>query len=112
MLPLPPGEGWGEGVLRRPVSEAGPWSCSAGGVPLRSQDPLTPALSPREREKDGLGHLRSRRHRLQSRSRSLMLVLDRVCSSTRFTITAQDSAGPGVPSGKGRPGRVPGTTTE
>ena len=43
----------------------------------------------------------------QSRSSSLMLVFERVRSSTRLTITAQASAGP--PS---LPGRAPGTTTE
>ena len=48
----------------------------------------------------------------QSRSNSLIEVLERVRSSTRLTITAQYSDGPGVPSGKGLPGSVPGTTTE
>ena len=43
----------------------------------------------------------------QSRNSSLMLVLERVRSSTRLTITAQASAGP--PS---LPGSAPGTTTE
>ena len=48
----------------------------------------------------------------QSRSSSLMLVLERVCASTRFTITAQYSDGPGSPSGQGLPGMLPDTTTE
>src|SRR3954470_11601457 len=48
----------------------------------------------------------------QSRRSSLMLVLARVCASTRLTITAQDSEGPGEPSGRSLPGKVPGTTTE
>ena len=39
-------------------------------------------------------------------------VLLRVLSSTCFTITAQARFGPGLPSGKGFPGNVPGTTTE
>jgi hypothetical protein len=43
----------------------------------------------------------------QSLSSSLMLVLDRVRSSTRLTMTAQASDGP--PS---LPGRAPGTTTD
>src|SRR5271165_2921760 len=47
-----------------------------------------------------------------ARSSSLIEVLERVCASTRFTITAQARFGPGVPSGSGRPGSVPGTTTE
>ena len=41
-----------------------------------------------------------------------MLVFDRVRSSTRFTITAQPSDGPGAPSGSVLPGKLPGTTTE
>ena len=40
-----------------------------------------------------------------------MLVLERVCSSTVLTMTAQDSAGPGEPSFNGLAGRDPGTTT-
>ena len=48
----------------------------------------------------------------QSRRRSFTDVLERVCSSTRLTMTAQDNDGPGVPSGSGAPGSVPGTTTE
>jgi hypothetical protein len=48
----------------------------------------------------------------QSRSNSLMLVLARVRSSTRLTITAQAVAGPGWPFFKGFGGSVPGTTTE
>ena len=48
----------------------------------------------------------------QSRRSSLMLVFARVCASTRFTITAQASEGPGEPSGRGLPGSEPGTTTE
>src|SRR6185369_8599482 len=47
----------------------------------------------------------------QSRSNSLMLVLERVCSSTVLTMTAQASDGPGDPFGNGFPGREPGTTT-
>ena len=41
-----------------------------------------------------------------------MPVLERVCASTVLTMTAQESAGPGVPSGNGLPGSEPGTTTE
>lgn len=48
----------------------------------------------------------------QSRSNSLIAVFCRVCASTRLTITAQDRLGPGDPSGRGLPGRLPGTTTE
>ena len=48
----------------------------------------------------------------QSRSSSLMDVFARVCASTIFTITAQYNDGPGEPSGSGRPGSEPGTTTE
>ena len=48
----------------------------------------------------------------QSRSSSLTEVLARVRSSTRLTMTAQARLGPGEPSGRGRPGSVPGTTTE
>src|SRR5258706_535480 len=40
-----------------------------------------------------------------------MLVLARVRSSTRLTITAQAVAGPGWPFFSGRDGNVPGTTT-
>lgn len=58
----------------------------------------------------GVTHLRP--PSAQSRKSSLMLVFDRVCASTRFTITAQDSDGPGEPSGSGLPGSEPGTTTE
>src|SRR5262245_52051773 len=47
----------------------------------------------------------------QSRSNSLMLVLARVRSSTRLTITAQAVAGPGWPFFKDFGGSVPGTTT-
>src|SRR3546814_20661894 len=43
----------------------------------------------------------------QSRSSSLIPVLARVLASTRLTITAQYSDGPGVPSGSGLPGREP-----
>ena len=50
--------------------------------------------------------------RRQSRNKSLIPVLERVCASTVFTITAQYSDGPGVPSGKGLPGSEPDTTTE
>ena len=48
----------------------------------------------------------------QSRSNSLIEVFARVCSSTVLTMTAQYSDGPGEPSGSGRPGSDPGTTTE
>src|SRR5581483_2640193 len=48
----------------------------------------------------------------QSLSNSLMLVLLRVFSSTRLTMTAQYSPGPGSPFFIGFPGVVPGTTTE
>jgi len=48
----------------------------------------------------------------QSRSRSLIPVLERVCASTVLTMTAQERLGPGVPSGSGLPGSDPGTTTE
>ena len=48
----------------------------------------------------------------QSRSSSLIAVLARVCASTRLTITAQYSEGPGEPSGSGLPGSEPGTTTD
>ncbi|POR53153.1 hypothetical protein CYD53_104128 [Bosea psychrotolerans] len=48
----------------------------------------------------------------QSRSNSLMPVFERVWASTVLTMTAQESEGPGVPSGKGLPGSEPGTTTE
>ena len=48
---------------------------------------------------------------LQSRSNSLMLVLARVFSSTRLTMTAQARLGAGSPSARGLPGRLPGTTT-
>ena len=41
-----------------------------------------------------------------------MPVFERVCASTVLTMTAQASAGPGVPSGKGLPGSEPGTSTE
>ena len=54
-----------------------------------------------------------RRNRLQSRSNSLMLVLARVFSSTRLTITAQVEARAWLRrSLLGLPGMVPGTTTE
>ncbi len=46
--------------------------------------------------------------RHQSRSSSLMLVFARVCASTRLTITAQESDGPGEPSGSGLPGQRTG----
>src|SRR6185437_4737129 len=48
----------------------------------------------------------------QSLSSALIDVEDRVFASTRFTITAQASDGPIVPSASGLPGRLPGTTTE
>ena len=57
----------------------------------------------------GGAHVRSR---TQSRSSSLIEVFERVCASTRLTITAQYRLGPGLPSGSGLPGRLPGTTTE
>ena len=41
-----------------------------------------------------------------------MDVFARVRASTRLTMTAQASDGPGEPSGNGLPGRPPGTTTE
>jgi hypothetical protein len=41
-----------------------------------------------------------------SRNSSLIPVFERVCASTRLTITAQDRAGPPL-----APGREPGTTT-
>ena len=47
----------------------------------------------------------------QSRSNSLMLVLARVFSSTRLTMTAQERLGLGSPLARGLPGSVPGTTT-
>ena len=59
------------------------------------------------RKRDGIGS-----HAAQSRRSSLMLVFERVCSSTRLTMTAQYSAGVGAPFGPGLPGKVPGTTTE
>jgi len=43
---------------------------------------------------------------------AMMEVFERVCSSTVFTITAQYSDGPCVPSGSGLPGMDPDTTTE
>ena len=49
---------------------------------------------------------------VQSRNSSLMEVLARVRSSTRLTMTAQSVDGPGEPSGSGRAGNEPGTTTE
>ncbi len=48
----------------------------------------------------------------QSRNSSLIDVFERVFPSTRLTMTAQASEGPGVPSGNGFPGNAPGTTTE
>ena len=50
LLPLPSGEGRGEGVFAPAVSNAGPRAGGADGSSLRSQDPLTPTLSRRERE--------------------------------------------------------------
>ena len=48
----------------------------------------------------------------QSRKRSLIDVLERVCASTVLTITAQARLGVGAPSGLTAPGNAPGTTTE
>ena len=50
--------------------------------------------------------------KIQSRKSSLMLVLERVRSSTCLTITAQARDGPGSPFASGLPGKLPGTTTE
>ena len=50
LLPLPPGEGRGEGVLGAGLASAGRRAVSTVSAPLRSQDPLVPALSRRERE--------------------------------------------------------------
>ena len=47
----------------------------------------------------------------QSRSNSLMLVLARVFSSTRLTMTAHERLGVTPPPARGAPGRLPGTTT-
>ena len=44
----------------------------------------------------------------QSRSSSLIAVFARVWASTRLTMTAQASEGPGEPSGRFFPGIVPG----
>ena len=49
---------------------------------------------------------------VQSRSNSLIEVLERVFSSTVFTITAQYVEGPQFCPGIGLPGRLPDTTTE
>src|SRR5262245_5024272 len=57
-------------------------------------------------------HLLGPSARAQSLSNSLIEVLARVRSSTVFTMTAQYSDGPGVPSGSGFPGMAPETTTE
>ena len=90
-------------LMHRPRRGGGIYKLAA-----RLQDefvsPGAPAAHPRDRASP-IG-------RAQSLSRSLMEVLARVCSSTRFTITAHDRAGPGAPLAMGLAGRVPGTTTE
>ena len=50
--------------------------------------------------------------RTQSRSSSLMLVLERVCASTRLDDHGAVEGGAGRAVGQGLPGIAPGTTTE
>ncbi len=52
LLPLPLGEGWGEGVFVRTSRPRPALPCRQVHSPRRSQDPLTPTLSRREREQE------------------------------------------------------------
>ena len=100
-----------EQVFRR--SEAQPLDGEAKPRQRRGQHVLRAGILGRHR---GAADQRARQLQrigiAQSRSSSLIEVLARVRSSTRLTITAQASDGPGLPSASGRPGRLPGTTTE
>src|SRR5262245_22296354 len=96
----------GEVHRSSPVSRGTARARAIGAIDRRTLSPgciQTAPVSPLRQSADATD---------QSRSNSLMLVLARVRSSTRLTITAQAVAGPGWPFFKGLGGSMPGTTTE